>query len=87
MSYNQERRPAPRMEQETPEQAAQKHNRVLLHALQTAHPVLHEGKARFIHTLNFQIMGGSMNTTVYLTGDGDRVPLEPSKIQLQEQPK
>ena len=70
---------------ETPAEAAQKHNPVLLHALQTAHPVLFEGKQRFIHTINYQILGGGVNTTVYLTGGQE--PIEPHLIQLQEQPK
>lgn len=66
----------------TSQEAEQKHNRVLLHALQTAHPVLHQGKARFIHTLTYQILGGGISTTAYLTGDS--TPIGPEHIQLQE---
>jgi hypothetical protein len=63
----------------------QKHNRVLLHALQTCHPVLLEGQSRFIHTLTYQILGGGIDTTIYLTGD--QTPIKPEQVQLQEQPK
>jgi hypothetical protein len=73
-------RPAPAM---SPEEA-QKHNRILLHALQTAHPVLYRGTHRFIHTLTFQVFGGGIHSTVYLTGDPS--PIEPAQVQLQEQP-
>ncbi|TWI65191.1 hypothetical protein IP91_02598 [Pseudoduganella lurida] len=52
----------------------QKHNRVLLHCLQKAHPVLHNGVHRFIHTLTFS-SGSEVETTVYLAGHGE-VPAE-----------
>lgn len=68
----------------TPAEAAQKHNRVLLHALHTAHPMLYQGKQRFIHTLTFSILGGGTSATVYLTGDSAAV--EPNEVQLQARP-
>jgi hypothetical protein len=58
----------------------EKHNRVLLHALQTAHPVLHRERERFIHTLTFQQLGGRIDTAVYLSGDA--TPLGASDITL-----
>lgn len=71
---------------ETPQagEAEQKHDRILLRALQIAHPVIYQGQQRFIHTLTCQISGGSTETTVYLTGDP--TPVKPSDVQLQEQP-
>jgi hypothetical protein len=45
-----------------------RHNRVLLHALQTAHPMLRNGLQCFIHTLVFQAAGGGIETIVYLRG-------------------
>lgn len=77
------RRIAERRDQVTPAELAQKHNRVLLHALHTAHPVLYQEKQRFIHTLTFQIYGGGIIGTVYLTGDP--TPIAPELVQLQEQ--
>lgn len=65
--------------------AAEKHNRVLLHALQTAHPVMCEGRARFIHTITYQVLGGGVDATIYLTG-GDTA-FKPLDIQLQEHPQ
>ena len=50
-----------------------KHNRILLHALQTCHPVIYEGKQCFIHTFNVQVYGGGLKTTIYLT-NGKGVP-------------
>jgi hypothetical protein len=45
-----------------------KHNRVLLHALQTAHPVLYEGHERFIQVVRYELIGSEVETAVYLTG-------------------
>jgi hypothetical protein len=59
---------------------AEKHNRVLLHALQVAHPVLYRERERFIHTLTFQQLGGRIDTTVYLAGDA--TPLAASDVTL-----
>lgn len=64
----------------TDRDAIERHNRVLLHALQIAHPVLYQGKNRFIHTLRFQLSGGGLDTTVYLTGDP--TPLNADQVQL-----
>jgi len=52
----------------------EKQNRVLLHALQIAHPVLHNGIKQFIHTITYQSAGGGIETIVYLTGRPDAVP-------------
>jgi hypothetical protein len=60
--------------------AQARHNRVLLHALQTAHPVLYKDRSRFIHTLTYQISGGGIETAVYLTGSPE--PLAPEEISL-----
>jgi hypothetical protein len=51
----------------------QHHGRVLLHALQTAHPVTFSGLYRFIHTLKFSAEGEEIRTTVYLTGSSTAV--------------
>lgn len=61
-----------------------RHLRVLIHAHHLAHPVLYDGKERFIHTINTQIYGGGKTTTVYLTGDGAANPLKPEQITLAE---
>lgn len=84
MSAVMSRRQPQRTSPETPEELAQKHNRVLLHALHTAHPMLYQGKQRFIHTVTYQLEGGNVKATVYLTGD--HTPVEPEQVQLQEQP-
>lgn len=55
---------------------AERNNRRLLHALQTAHPVKFAGANRFIHTLTFSTSGGDIETTVYLTGDSTPIPGE-----------
>jgi hypothetical protein len=56
--------------------AAERQNRVLLHAWQTAHPVLHEGQPRHIHTLLFQKPGGNPEVVVYLVGNSEPVAPE-----------
>lgn len=58
----------------------EKHNRTLLHALQTSHQVAYNGKWRFIHTITFQTAGGSVAATVYLTGSSD--PVAPELVSL-----
>ena len=60
------------MTTDTPAAQAAKHNRILLHALHTAHPVLHDGRQRFIHTLTFMSYGGGIKTIAYLSGDSSR---------------
>lgn len=70
---------------ETPADIAAKHNRVLLHALQTAHPVMYQGKQRFMHTLTCQVYAGGITTTAYLMGDPAPVP--PDQIILYEVPQ
>lgn len=57
-------------------EAIERNNRRLLHALQTAHPVQYKGLNRFIHTLKFETSGGSIETTVYLTGEPAPIPGE-----------
>lgn len=52
----------------------QQHNRVLLHALQTAHPVLYEGHERFIQVLRYELIGSEVETVVYLTGSPSPLP-------------
>jgi hypothetical protein len=54
----------------------ERHNRMLLRALQTAHPVLHNGLQRFIHTLTFSGAGSGVETIVYLRGHPGDVPAE-----------
>jgi len=76
-------RPSQRPAPDTPAEARQKHNRVLLHALHTAHPMLYQGKQCFIHTLMFQIQGGDITVDVYLTGGTG--PVEAEQVQLSEQ--
>lgn len=63
-----------------PDPDPQKHNRVLLHALQTAHPVLHEGRERFIQVLRYELIGSEVETVVYLTGSP--TPLLGSQLAL-----
>jgi hypothetical protein len=62
---------------------AQKHTRFLLHALHAAHPVMHQGKQQFIHTLLAQQSGGSTSTTIHLTGNP--AALDAADVQLREQ--
>lgn len=50
-------------------EADERHNRVLLHALQTAHAVMVNGKTGYIHTLKFSQAGGGIEVDVFLTGD------------------
>lgn len=60
--------------------AAERQNRILLHAWQTAHPVLYQGVRRHLHTLTFQKPGGNPEVVVYLIGNPEPVPameLEP----------
>jgi hypothetical protein len=65
---------------EQPDFDPQKHNRVLLHALQTAHPVLHEGRERFIQVLRYELIGSEVETVAYLTGSP--APLLGSELTL-----
>ena len=65
--------------------AAARHNRVLLHALQTAHPVLHRGSKRFIQCVTFALSGGTVEATVYLTGSPE--PIGPDLITLAPEVK
>ncbi len=58
----------------------QRHNRVLLHAWHTTHPVLHQGRQRFIHGLRFLTHGSSQEADVFLTGDPSPVPA--TEVQL-----
>lgn len=78
------RRHAPRPAEDTPAEAQQKHNRVLLHALHTAHPMIYKEKQCFIHTLLFQVKGGDISATVYLMGNS--APIAPELVQLQGDP-
>ena len=56
--------------------AAERQNRVLLKAWQTAHPVLYQGQRRQLHTLVFQKPGGAPEVIVYLNGQAEPVPAE-----------
>lgn len=56
--------------------AVQRHNRVLLHALQTGHPVVVGGRNQFIACLSFNRDGGGIDTTVYLAGIREPVRAE-----------
>lgn len=60
--------------------AAARHNRVLLHALQTAHPVMYRNRRLFIHTLSFQGGGSGIVPTVWLSGQTG--PVDPDEITL-----
>lgn len=60
--------------------AEQRHNRVLLHALQTGHPVLRDGRTAFLKGLYFQENGGAIVVRVYLTGEPE--PYAPEEITL-----
>ena len=61
-------------------EAAARHNRVLPHALQTAHQVVYQGKWRFIHTITYATSGGTIDVIVYLTGDSE--PVDPDLLTL-----
>ena len=61
-------------------EAAARHNRVLLHALQTAHPVIYKERRRFIQCITFALSGGAVEATVYLTGSPE--PLDGTAIAL-----
>jgi len=62
---------------QTPAQLLQRHYRVLLHALQTGHPVIYQQRQRFIHTLSFHSSGGGVEADVYLAGQPDTIrPME-----------
>jgi hypothetical protein len=67
---------------ETPADRAAKHERLLLRALQTAHPVLYQGKQRFVKSLSVQLYGGGTQSSLYLSGLSDEVPAE--QVQIQE---
>jgi hypothetical protein len=61
-------------------ESEQRHNRVLLHALQIGHPVTVDGVNQFIQCLSFNREGGGIDATVYLAGvresvRGDQVAL------------
>lgn len=56
--------------------AIERHNRVLLHALQVAHPVVYQGRNRFIQSLTFSGSGGGIDVDVYLTGSPERIAAE-----------
>jgi hypothetical protein len=56
--------------------ALHEHNRVLLHALQIAHRVVHENKNCFIHALSFSADKGAVRSIVYLTGSPDKIAPE-----------
>jgi hypothetical protein len=79
------RRQQPRAPDDTPVGREQKHHRVLLHALHTAHPVAYQGKHCFIHTITFQQEGGNITATVYLAGDPK--PVKPADLTLWEAPE
>lgn len=61
-------------------EATARHNRVLLHALQTCHPVMHNDRKGFIHTITYSLSGGAVDTTVYLAGSPE--PLAPDAVSL-----
>lgn len=61
-------------------EAAARHNRVLLHALQTCHPVMHNDRKAFIHTITFSLSGGSVEAVVYLAGSPE--PIAPDAVSL-----
>ena len=61
-------------------EAAARHNRVLLHALQTCHPVMHNDRKCFIHTITYSLSGGSVDAVVYLAGSPE--PIAPEAITL-----
>lgn len=61
-------------------EAAARHNRVLLHALQTCHPVMHNDRKGFIHTITFSLSGGTVDAVVYLAGSPE--PIAPEAIAL-----
>jgi len=54
-------------------EAEQRHNRVLLHALQIGHPVVVDGVTQFIQCLSFNREGGGIDATVYLAGKRESV--------------
>lgn len=56
--------------------AAERQNRVLLKAWQTAHPVLYLGTLHHLHTLVFQKPGGAPEVVVYLNGQAEPVPAD-----------
>lgn len=60
-------------------EAAERHNRVLLHAWQTATPVVFNGLNQFLHTLKFM---GDGEVEVFLAGDP--TPHRPDEVQLSK---
>jgi hypothetical protein len=65
--------------------AVEYHNRVLLRAFQTAHPVTYNDRVNFIHMRTYQQSGGAIETVVYLSGLPK--PLKPEQVQLAKVPK
>jgi hypothetical protein len=61
-------------------EAAARHNRVLLHALQTAHPVMFNDRKGFIQVVTFSQSGGSIEAVIYLSGNP--APIEANQISL-----
>ena len=53
---------------------------MLLHALQTCHPVMHNDRKGFIHTITFSLSGGSVDAVVYLAGSPE--PIAPDAVSL-----
>ena len=79
------RHPNPHLEPENPAEAACKHDRALLRALYTCQEVVFEGKHHHLHSIHPQVLGGGIDTTIYLMGDP--APHKPSDITFPEQPE
>lgn len=75
---------APTASAYSPANDPQRHNRVLLHAWQTTHPVMYSGRQRHIHGLRFMTEGSMMDAAVYLTGDP--TPVQADQVTLLKPP-
>lgn len=60
--------------------AARKHQVVLLNAMHCAHPVLLAGRERFIHVMHARQAGGRIEMDVWLTGSPE--PVSPELLSL-----
>jgi hypothetical protein len=64
--------------------AAERHNRVLLAALQKAQKIVCAGRAGLIRELSIHPVGGALETDVYLAGSRDPVPATDVSLQVAD---
>lgn len=75
----------PAAEVEPLDKAAYDHQRMLLKALHCAHPVLHDGRQRFVQVVTARQDGGRIEMVLYMAGDP--APIDASAVSLQKQPE